>query len=138
MGYSSWGSDTCGYNQQLLEQEVCATLVRIQRIHADHGSWPNQERGFLEYASRAKYDATLIAMWRMYARLHNRLVDYSHTQAAVANKTGVPIIRPLFLIDPKAKAAWDNWWTFEYGPDILVSPIWEKGVREQSVYLAYR
>ena len=24
MGYPNWGSDTCGYNQQLLEQEVCA------------------------------------------------------------------------------------------------------------------
>ena len=23
MGYSNWGSDACGYNQQLLEQEVC-------------------------------------------------------------------------------------------------------------------
>jgi alpha-D-xyloside xylohydrolase len=47
----------------------------------------------------------------------------------------MPIVRPLFLVDPKSKKAWENWWTFQYGPDILVSPIWEKGVREQEVYL---
>jgi alpha-glucosidase (family GH31 glycosyl hydrolase) len=47
----------------------------------------------------------------------------------------MPIVRPLFLADPKAKAAWDNWWTFQYGRDIVVSPVWEKGVREQEVYL---
>jgi alpha-D-xyloside xylohydrolase len=47
----------------------------------------------------------------------------------------MPIVRPLFLADPDAPAAWDNWWTFLYGPDLVVSPIWEKGVREQQVYL---
>ena len=47
----------------------------------------------------------------------------------------MPIVRPLFLVEPGAAAAWSNWWTFQYGPDLLVSPIWEKGKREQQVYL---
>ena len=47
----------------------------------------------------------------------------------------MPIARPLFLVDTKAPSAWDNWWTFLYGPDLLVSPIWEKDKREQQVYL---
>jgi alpha-D-xyloside xylohydrolase len=34
-----------------------------------------------------------------------------------------------------AAAAWSNWWTYLYGRDILVSPVWEKGKREQQVYL---
>jgi alpha-D-xyloside xylohydrolase len=96
---------------------------------------PTKNVAFWDMPREPKYDATLIAMWRMYARLHERLVDYSHAQAAEANKTGIPMVRPLFLIDPKAKAAWDNWWTYQYGSDILVSPVWEKGIREQTVYL---
>ena len=40
-----------------------------------------------------------------------------------------------FLVDPKAPQAWTNWWTYLYGPDLLVSPIWEKGKRTQQVYL---
>jgi alpha-D-xyloside xylohydrolase len=47
----------------------------------------------------------------------------------------MPIVRPLFLVDPAAPAAWTNWWTYLYGPDILVSPVWEKGQRTQEVYL---
>jgi alpha-D-xyloside xylohydrolase len=39
------------------------------------------------------------------------------------------------MVDPNSKAAWENWWTYLYGKDILVSPIWEKNKREQEVYL---
>jgi Alpha-glucosidases, family 31 of glycosyl hydrolases len=135
MGYSSWGSDTCGYNQQLLEQEVCGRWLAFSAFTPIMEVGPTKNVAFWNMPREPKYDVTLIAMWRMYARMHERLVDYSHAQAAVANKTGVPIIRPLFLIDPKSKDAWDNWWTYEYGSDILVSPVWKKGIREQTVYL---
>ena len=47
----------------------------------------------------------------------------------------MPIVRPLFLADPDRPDAWTNWWTYLYGPDVLVSPVWEKGVRAQQVYL---
>ncbi|MEN6308172.1 MAG: hypothetical protein ABFD91_10485 [Anaerohalosphaeraceae bacterium] len=47
----------------------------------------------------------------------------------------MPIVRPLFFADPKAPAAWKNWQTYLYGPDLLVAPIWEKGKCTQEVYL---
>jgi alpha-D-xyloside xylohydrolase len=47
----------------------------------------------------------------------------------------MPIVRPLFLGEPKSPAARANWWTYLYGPDIVVSPVWEKGKRSQEVYL---
>ena len=58
--------------------------------------------------------------------------------AAVIRQCRAPclsIVRPLLLVEPKAPAAWANWWTYQYGPDLLVSPIWEKGKRTQEVYL---
>jgi len=135
MGYSSWGSDTCGYNQALLEQEVCGRWLEFSAFTPIMEVGPTKNLGFWDLPREPKYDATLIALWRMYARIHERLINYSHDQAEAASKTGMPIIRPLFLVDPKAKAAWENWWTYQYGSDILVSPVWEKGVREQQVYL---
>jgi len=63
------------------------------------------------------------------------LADYGYAAAKEATKTGMPIVRPLFLIEPGAPAAWSNWWTYQYGADILVSPIWEKNQRTQEVYL---
>jgi len=135
MGYSNWGSDTCGYNQQLMEQEVCSRWLAFSAFSPIMEIGPTKNVAFWNAPREPKYDATLIAMWRMYARLHQRLVDYSYTYAREANRTGVPIVRPLFLADPRSKGAWNNWWTFLYGRDIVVSPVWEKGVRKQAVYL---
>jgi alpha-glucosidase (family GH31 glycosyl hydrolase) len=47
----------------------------------------------------------------------------------------MPIVRPLFLVEPQAPAAWSNWWTYLYGPDILVSPVWRENQRTQELYL---
>jgi alpha-D-xyloside xylohydrolase len=47
----------------------------------------------------------------------------------------MPIVRPLFLVEPTTPAAWSNWWTYQYGPDILVSPIWQRNQRTQNIYL---
>ena len=96
---------------------------------------PTTNRAFWYFHNPPSYDAKLIAIWRLYARLHTRLADYSYEQAKVAHETGMPIVRPLFLVEPKAPAAWSNWWTYLYGPDILVSPIWQRNQRTQEVYL---
>lgn len=135
MGYPNWGSDTCGYNQQLLEQEVCGRWLAFSAFTPIMEVGPTRNVGFWNLPRQPSYDATLIAIWRLYARLHQKLADYSYACAREAHETGMPIVRPLFLVDPQAPEAWSNWWTYLYGPDILVSPIWEKGRRTQEVYL---
>jgi len=135
MGYPNWGSDTCGYGQQLLEQEVCARWLAFSCFTPIMEVGPTRNVAFWNLPREPKYDATLIAVWRLYARLHQRLADYSYQCAREAHRTGMPIVRPLFLIEPKAPEAWSNWQTYLYGPDILVSAMWEKGRSAQEVYL---
>lgn len=135
MGYPFWGSDTCGYNQQLLEQEVCARWLAFSCFTPIFEVGPTRNVGFWNLPRPPEYDELLIAAWRLYARLHDRLADYGWALALEAHRTGMPLVRPLFLLDPKAPEAWANWWTFAYGPDLIVSPVWQKGQREQQVYL---
>ena len=135
MGYPNWGSDTCGYNQQLLEQEVCARWLAFSAFTPIMEVGPTRNVGFWNLPRAPEYDDVLIATWRLYARLHERLRNYSYAQAVAATKTGMPIVRPLFLADPDAPQAWSQWWTYLYGPDLLVSPVWQKGQRSQEVYL---
>jgi alpha-D-xyloside xylohydrolase len=118
-----------------MEQEVCSRWLAFSAFTPIMEVGPTRNVGFWNAPRPPSYDATLIATWRLYARLHNRLADYSYRQAEDAHRTGMPIVRPLFLVDPAAPAAWTNWWTYLYGPDILVSPVWEKGQRTQQVYL---
>jgi alpha-glucosidase (family GH31 glycosyl hydrolase) len=135
MGYPNWGSDTCGYNEQSLDQDMCARWLAFSAFTPIMEVGPTRNVAFWNLPREPKYDADLIAVWRLYARLHNRLADYSYAQAQAASRSGMPIVRPLFLVDSKASAAWTNWWTYQYGSDILVSPVWEKGKRDQEVYL---
>ena len=135
MGYPNWGSDTCGYNQQLMEQEVCGRWLAFSAFTPIMEVGPTRNVAFWNAPRAPAYDETLIALWRMYAQLHSSLSDYSYEYAEEAHRTGMPIVRPLFLADPTHREAWDNWWTYLYGPDLLVSPVWEKGKRTQEVYL---
>ncbi|MCM3874528.1 MAG: hypothetical protein ND895_27870 [Pyrinomonadaceae bacterium] len=135
MGYPNWGSDICGYNQQLLEQEVCGRWLAFGALNPIMEVGPTRNVAFWNLPREPRYDIELIAIWRLYARLHQRLIEYNYTYAQEASRTGMPIVRPLFLVDPKSPQAWTNWWTYQYGRDILVSPLWEKGKRTQQVYL---
>ena len=135
MGYPNWGSDTCGYNQQSMDTDLCGRWLGFSCFTPIMEVGPTKNVAFWNYHQPPAYDATLIAIWRLYARLHQRLADYSFAQAEIAHATGQPIVRPLFMAEPNAPAAWANWWTYLYGPDIVVSPIWKKGQRTQEVYL---
>lgn len=135
MGYPNWGSDICGYNEQLMEQEVCGRWLAFGAFNPIMEVGPTRNVAFWNLPRAPSYDIQLIALWRLYARLHERLIDYSYSYAQEATKTGMPIVRPLFLVEPSARPAWSNWWTYLYGRDLVVSPVWEKGKRTQQVYL---
>jgi len=135
MGYPNWGSDTCGYNEQLMEQEVCGRWLAFSAFTPIMEVGPTRNVAFWNAPRPPAYDDTLIALWRMYAQIHDSLRDYSFKYAEEAHRTGMPIVRPLFLVDASHRESWENWWTYEYGPDLLVSPVWEKGKRMQQVYL---
>jgi len=135
MGYPNWGSDTCGYNQQLMETEVCGRWLAFSAFTPIMEVGPTRNVAFWNAPRPPQYDDTLIALWRLYARLHQRLSDYSYQLAKEAHRSGMPIVRPMFIVNPSRQEAWTNWWTYMYGPDVVVSPIWEKGVRKQQVYL---
>jgi len=135
LGYPVWGSDTGGYWQGDIDREVTARWLAFSCFSPIMEVGPTENRGFWDMVKKPHYDIQLIATWRLYAKLHARLQQYSYTCAREAHATGMPIVRPLFLVYPEQKEAWQDWQTFLYGPDILVSPIWKKGIRSHSLYL---
>lgn len=112
MGYPNWGSDTGGYNQQTMDHDMYMRWLAVSCFTPIMEVGPTRNVGFWDLPREPSYDADVIAAWRMYGRLHERLADYSHQQAQVATSTGMPIVRPLFLLDPDVPEAWSNWWTY--------------------------
>lgn len=135
IGYPIWGSDIGGYWQGDLDREVLARWLAFGAFSPIMEVGPTENRGLWDMDSEPSYDTELIAIWRLYAKIHASLADYSHQLAQEAHDSGMPIVRPLFLEYPNQPKAWDDWQTYLYGPDILVSALWEKGQESHQLYL---
>ena len=71
------------------------------------------------------------------SQVHHDLIPYVRSELAVANNTGIPVIRAMFLEFPNdpnpAVADMSN--QYMYGPNLLVAPVIQSGVTSRSVYL---
>lgn len=68
-------------------------------------------------------------------QLRERLRPYLQEQLRQASATGVPPMRPLFVDFPGDPAAGGIEDQFMLGPDILVAPVLDEGIRQREVYL---
>ena len=134
IGFPIWGSDTGGY-VSVMDHELTARWLAFSCFCPIMEIGPTENRGLWNLKTPPHYDSQLIAIWRLYSIIHTNLIDYSYQQAKNARKTGMPIVRPLFLQYPDQQQAWQDWQTYLYGPDILVSAVWQKNTQEHSLYL---
>ena len=76
-----------------------------------------------------------LATFAGYARLHQALMPYLHELAEQASRTGLPLIRPLWLAQPADPVAWTVEDAYLLGEDLLVAPVVTEGARSRPVYL---
>lgn len=135
MGYPFWGSDTGGYSNKDVYREVLIRWLGFSCFSPVMEVGPTNNRGPWDMPREPHYDVEAIATWRLYAKVHTSLIDYTYACAKEAHETGMPIVRPLFLVYPEQDQAWKDWQTYLYGPDILVSAIWRAEPVDHELYL---
>jgi alpha-glucosidase (family GH31 glycosyl hydrolase) len=132
-GFSNWSHDIGGYlGHRLVERCPPELLVRWLQfgcftplMHA-HGRMPQEPWNYSE---------RILALYRAYVLLHERLVPYTRAAALTAARTGLPIIRPLCLTDPTDARGWTIGDAYGYGPALWVAPVLDDGAREREVPL---
>ena len=132
-GFSNWSHDVGGYlGHRLVERCPPELLVRWLQfgcftplMHA-HGRLPQEPW---------HYSDQVCGLYRGYVLLHEQLVPYVRAAAATAARTGLPIIRPLCLIDPEDPRGWVTPDAYGYGPALWVAPVLDSGARERDVPL---
>ena len=132
-GISNWSHDIGGYlGHRLVERCPPELLVRWLQfgcftplMHA-HGRMPQEPW---------HYSERVLDLYRAYVLLHEQLVPYVRAAAATAARTGLPIIRPLCLIDPSDLRGWSIGDAYGYGPALWVAPVLEDEAREREVPL---
>ncbi|MCW5891403.1 MAG: hypothetical protein KIT14_12750 [bacterium] len=133
LGVPIWGSDTGGY-YEFKDREVFARWLAfsafsgIMEIGGDgsHAPW--------DMPTEPRYDPELVAIYQRYTRLRATLKPYV-VAAAAAAATGMPIVRPMPMVDRRDRRLRDLWDQYLFGPDLLVAPVWRRGQTRRAVYL---
>jgi hypothetical protein len=91
----------------------------VMRVHSTRDAW-NDRRPWLcdqpfTDAAREAYD------------LRYRLLPYIYTMARKCYETGMPLVRPMYLMYPREAHAHELPGEFMFGDDILVAPVTEPG-----------
>ncbi|MGH9343936.1 MAG: TIM-barrel domain-containing protein, partial [Terriglobia bacterium] len=105
-----WGWDTGGYGP----------------VESPEGSLP---------PVAALHDPQVEPICRKFLDLRYRLLPYLYTTVREAHDTGVPIMRALWIHDPKDPRATRQSDEFLFGRDLLIAPVVEKGAQSRKVFL---
>jgi len=146
IAFPIWGSDTGGYVRDSSDTagdefapspEVWARWMWFSAfspvyeimIGTGHTPW------YHPYNNTNSGGVDLMGVLKKSAGLHHELLAYIKSYAYVASKTGVPIMRALFLEAPgdKKKEVWESADSYFFGSEFLVAPVVEKGGK-RSVY----
>jgi alpha-glucosidase (family GH31 glycosyl hydrolase) len=132
-GVSNWSHDVGGYlGHRLVERCPPELLVRwlqfgcFTPLMQAHGRMPQEPWN---------YGDRVLEAYRAYAWLHEQLIPYVRAAALTASRTGLPIIRPLCLLDPADPRGWTITDAYGYGPALWVAPVLDDGAREREVAL---
>ena len=132
-GFSNLSHDVGGYlGERLAERCEPELLVRWAQLGAltplmqAHGRF--QQEAWT-------YDGQVLDDYREAVLLHERLVPYIRAAAATAARSGLPIMRPLCLVDPEDPEGWAIPDSYMFGPSLWVAPVLEEGATERRTYL---
>jgi dihydroxyacetone kinase phosphoprotein-dependent L subunit len=80
-------------------------------------------------------DQETLAIFKQYAGLHMSLSPYIQGCANQSIKTGHPIMRHMFLVEPDNSAFWNCDDQYLFGDAMLVAPVLQEGARSRSILL---
>jgi alpha-glucosidase (family GH31 glycosyl hydrolase) len=136
-GIAMWATDIGGFfslGEQRLTEELLVrwiqlgALVPVMRTKAAGVSIPPAPRPQV-------WEPAIVPHWRRWASFHTRLNPYLAAAAREYVATGMPIMRHLVLAYPHDEVAGLLEDQYLLGPDLLVAPVLEEGVRARRVYL---
>jgi alpha-glucosidase (family GH31 glycosyl hydrolase) len=134
-GFSNWSHDVGGYlGRRGIER--CPKELLLRWVQLGCFTPLMQAHGRLQQEPWT-YDAQTLALYRAYVLLHERLVPYVRAAAATAARCGLPVVRPLSLLEPAGNQAWEVADAFGYGPSLWVAPVIEDGATDRETILPH-
>jgi alpha-glucosidase (family GH31 glycosyl hydrolase) len=155
-GIPYWGTDTGGF---VTRREYTPELYvrwfqfsafcplfrshgRAWKLHLPWG-WDTGDPGPLEGAQSMKgwprpedlHNADVETICRQYLELRYRLLPYMYSAAEQTHRTGIPMMRALWLEWPEDEKGLATTDAFLWGEHMLVAPVVEQGATKRDLYL---
>jgi alpha-glucosidase len=102
------------------------SMMPFFRVHTMLGTAPQEPWSYGE-----RYEKII----RHYLELRYQLLPYLYSAFAQCAQDGLPVVRPLFMVDPTDENLRETNDAFMLGDSILVAPILEPGATQRDVYL---
>ena len=153
-GIPWWTSDIGGFlGGQIDDPAFIELLLRwfawgcfcpVFRMHGERSPWYEREQEFIN-GVRQLTSGQDNEVWSFgednykilsnYLFIRERLRPYIRGLMEEAHNSGAPVMRPLFYDFHEDKEAWNIQDAYMFGPDLLVAPVMEAGLREREIYL---
>jgi alpha-glucosidase (family GH31 glycosyl hydrolase) len=134
IGFPTWGSDTGGY-YAFSDREVFARWLQFSALTPIMEIGGIGSRSPWNMPTEPNVDTQMIEIYARYVNLHHALIPYTAAQADLASTQGIPIARAMMFDFPEDARFADSWDQYMYGPDLLVAPVWQSGVRQREVLI---
>lgn len=124
VGYGWWSHDIGGHMMGIRDDELMARWVEygvfspINRLHSTDNPFNGKEPW--------KFDKITQGVMEDYLRLRHGMVPYLYTMNRRANYDDLPLIQPMYYLEPDRDEAYQVPNEYYFGSELLVSPITEK------------
>jgi alpha-D-xyloside xylohydrolase len=150
-GYAVWGHDVGGYQDSHFGSSAAerddlfmrwtqfACFSPIMQMHRQvHAQKKGDFKPGLAEELRQYpwgYGPQALKNYQVFARLHTRLFPYIYTYAQEASTLGLPILRPLVLMNQNDVKAREVEHSYHFGNEFLIAPIVTPQTSSRQVYL---
>ena len=133
--YSIWGHDIGGYQDTNFSQSPPNLFMRWTQFGCFSPIMQMHRQVTRELQFPWRFGDQALANYQFFARLHVRLFPYLYTYAQQASTTGLPIIRPLVLLNQTDANTFAVEHAYCFGNEFLVAPMLTPNATQRDLYL---
>lgn len=134
-GFAIWGHDIGGYQETNPSQSPPNLFMRWTQFGCFSPIMQMHRQVTKELQYPWRYGGEALQNYQFFARLHVRLFPYIYTYAKDASTNGLPIIRPLVLLNQTDGNTFSLQHTYLFGNEFLVAPMIMPNATARQVYL---
>lgn len=145
-GFLGGNNDDPHFRELLVRWFAWGAFCPVFRLHGERSPYYERKEEFrdnIRQFSSAQdnevwtWGEEIFQILKQFLFIRERLRPYIRQCMKQAHEKGTPIMRPMFYDFPEDSMCWDKETQYQYmfGPDILVAPVMEEGMKERSVYL---